>query len=149
MSAYLVTRETIDLLVRAAITYQNPGDRFSWYWLGSRYEMNDDRTNVGQLLLDENLRSLSARYPGEKWTDEPLYVEPKATGPLSITAGMIPTHVRPDPVVVLKCCACLEYQSCESDDWPETEAYAVLAAIKDAAIKALPGYEAAPWGIDG
>ena len=49
------------------------------------------------------------------------------------------------PLHILHMCSCLEYQSCESPDWRETLAYRLILAIKDAAIRALPGYDDAPW----
>jgi hypothetical protein len=51
-------------------------------------------------------------------------------------------------VHILKMCACLAYQSCETDDWDKTKAYELLQMIKDAAIRKLPGYEDAPWDYD-
>jgi hypothetical protein len=45
----------------------------------------------------------------------------------------------------LKMLDCLEYQSCESDDWETTQAYRLQQAMRRAAIRALPGYESAQW----
>ncbi len=52
-------------------------------------------------------------------------------------------HVRTllpiDPIQVFATLSCYEYQSCETEDWPESEAKIICDAIKDAAIRALPG----------
>lgn len=54
---------------------------------------------------------------------------------------------RLDAVTLIKQCHCLAYQSCELDSWDESEACAILEAIKNAAHRELPGYDDAPWGI--
>lgn len=51
-----------------------------------------------------------------------------------------------DPVIVLKAIACYEYQSCEHSEWKTSEAFTFCRSLE--AIRALPGYEEAPWGID-
>jgi hypothetical protein len=48
-------------------------------------------------------------------------------------------------VALLKLCDCLDYQSCETEDWKQTAAHELLELIRGAAICALPGYEKAPW----
>ena len=37
--------------------------------------------------------------------------------------------------------------SAETDNWKETEAYAIYDALKETAIRNLPGYEDARWEI--
>ena len=51
------------------------------------------------------------------------------------------------PVEIIKLCDCYDYQSCETRDWETTEAFAICAALRAAAIDSLPGYEDAPWGL--
>ena len=70
----------------------------------------------------------------------------------SFALGHVAPHCRPEfvfdfPVVILKLCANLDYQSCETPDWKTTKARALLEQIKDEAIRQLPGYEDAPWGL--
>ena len=43
---------------------------------------------------------------------------------------------------------CYEYQSCEHAGWPRSEARALCAALRHRLIGELPGYDAAPWGIE-
>ena len=50
-------------------------------------------------------------------------------------------------VQIVKACDCLAYQSDSWIDWPGSEAFRVLDAIRDAAIRALPGYDAAAWEL--
>lgn len=99
------------------------------------------------VLYAENVRSVLRRYPDD--------TEESAPGPINK-----PTHIRVTgrdvcaaafrlpAVSILKMCDCLEYQSCETDDWEQTPAYRLLNAIRKAAIHALPGYDAAPWDYD-
>lgn len=95
-------------------------------------------TRYAAMLLAENVRSVRRRYADDLGDYDEIQITPsEVLRPAAIT-----------PVVILKLCACLDYQSCESDDWQTTKAHALLQQIKDAAIRLLPGYEEAPWGID-
>lgn len=49
-------------------------------------------------------------------------------------------------VQVLKSCDCLEYQSCENDDYEKSIAAKIINSIRTHAIHALPGYDDAAWG---
>lgn len=55
--------------------------------------------------------------------------------------------VRLPMVDIIKACHCFDYQSCEIPDWDTAWAKQASAAIREIAIRLLPGYEAAPWGI--
>jgi hypothetical protein len=97
------------------------------------------------LLYQENIRSVQHRYPQDA-VDQlpgPIVKEPALTVSLSDVC-----NAKTDPVTVLKLCDCLEYQSCETDDWEETGAFELLERIRKAAIRSLPGYDDAPWGLD-
>lgn len=48
---------------------------------------------------------------------------------------------------ILKACDCFEYQSCEYAEWQQSMARKRIDAIRAEAIRQLPGYDAAPWGI--
>lgn len=49
-------------------------------------------------------------------------------------------------VQVIKDCHCLDYQSCEVRDWESTWAKSAIDAIERVAVRSLPGYEEAKWG---
>lgn len=130
MSAHLVSEKNIHALV-------NYGSRREYgsipkYWFGEWKEINPQ--SAGQILWNENNRSVNFRYDEQE--PDPVYT------------------FRPAPfqnytaVQIIKACDCLDYQSCETDDWKNTEAYAILHMIRERAIHALPGYEEAAWGID-
>ena len=89
------------------------------------------------LLLAENVRSVRYRYSDDIGDYEPVIV----------TDADISNAAQLDPVVILKLCANLDYQSCETPDWKTTQAHGLLEQIRDEAIRQLPGYEDAPWGL--
>jgi hypothetical protein len=101
-------------------------------------------TLYAEILFRENIRSVRARYPNDELTNLP--------GPVDLPSHIAVTHhderekaLQLGPVAVLKMCDGLEYQSCETKDWRSTVAYALLSAIRKSAVRALPGYEDAPW----
>ena len=179
MSAYLVDPETVDYLLAWALQHraqqdtalayrdvtvpsdapdlapyraaQSPcltdhksewGDRTTW-----RIGTSEDQT--GQLLFDQNLRSIEARYPDT--VDNPE----NAPGPCdqSRIRGYHYRPIRPTielrPAWVITCCNCWRYQSCETEDHENTAAWALVTAIRESAIAALVKVtdERAPWGI--
>lgn len=159
MSAFIVDRCHIRLLVRAAESLPERHASLSWVWGINRDAGTYERRaltpcgpggeegrctpeELGQLLWDENVASVSYRYGGES----------RDTLPGPVGEDYVYVHrgaslaPRPDPVRVLKACDCYEYQSCEHPGWSASEARAALEAIRSAAIHALPGYDAAPWG---
>jgi len=91
------------------------------------------------MLHQENVKSLAARYPGDFQNFGP---------PHEFSESDIMRAPRLSTVEVLKACACLEYQSCEHDGWKSSRALRFLESVRNAAIAALPGWDAAPWGID-
>ncbi len=127
MSAYLVHADTIDYLVTAARAWRLAADGYLPY---DARNLTD--TDLGQLLLTENNRSVNYRY--EETDEAPAYEH----RPVRYDAI--------DAVTVLKSVQCVNYQSCETDDWKTTAAYGVLKAIEQGAIAHLPGYRDAAWG---
>lgn len=128
MSAYVVDDKHIDAIVNFAIC-----SKASFYFHPARIDITrSNAQEIGQILIDENYRSVNYRY---RETDEPhSYQFTLARSPLA-------------PVAVLKAINCLDYQCCETDDWQQSRAWAILDGIRNAAIRALPGYDTASWGI--
>lgn len=154
MSAYLCDADTFDYLATAASVLQ-PASYAIAYGKPSMPDVTallsegvihsrdpriapSEPNAIAAILRHQNVRSIQARYPSD-WST----MLPDTPAPYTfrrVNRGLI------DPATVLKSCACLEYQSCESDDYRDTLAYAVLEGIRSAAIHALTGYEEAPWG---
>lgn len=63
---------------------------------------------------------------------------------------LVPGHeIAPVSIVeALKLADCIEYQSCDADDWYESDACAALDCIRRELIRYLPGYDAARWCIE-
>ena len=126
MSAFLCNAYHINALANWATTPR----RVDYYWNGKRHDANDARY-IANVLHNQNLRSVNARYGDDNDTEIAF------------------ERFAPDltPVQVIKAVNCLDYQSCETDDWPETEAYAICQAIIARAINHLPGYDNAEWEL--
>jgi len=141
MSAWVVSKKHIDLLVSAGLRY---GKEYALRWeipvlpsgcAGSRERTLEraSASSVGVMLWAENQKSVNHRY-NQKDIEPELY-EFKRYG------------VEIDPVVVLKSIRCYVYQSCEHAEWEQSEARAFCDALTLACLPKLPGYDAAPWGI--
>lgn len=150
MSAYMVSRETIDVLITAGLYGFATGDRheqhgMSWYsvdpitlrgfainGLGEIHRRLDSSTadQVGAMLWHENQLSVNFRYREDDI--EPVYTFCHHPG------------FRPTPVEALAALSCYDYQSCEHDGWPASEAFQFCEALKDKAIHSLPGRNDAP-----
>ena len=133
MSAFVVRKRHIDVLITAGIVFKRDGGLY-WYDATNQTRKLDYTTadEVGTMLLAENVKSVNHRY-GENEESEP-YAFTRVSG-------------TPDPIVVLKAIACYEYQSCEHDGWKRSDAHAFCDALQSVAIHALPGYGNAPWEI--
>jgi len=140
MSAFIVTDEHITAML-SSVTSRHPGDG-AYYRRSEQY--NDENgcqtiqhfgghtQYLGQILVDQNFRSVNCRY-GEEYEAEKFVNKP---------------NMRPrTPVEVIKLCDCYHYQSCETGDYYESEAWAIVNAIRERAIHNLPGYAEAEWTI--
>ena len=132
MSAFLVSRAHIDAMVSAAHALEPA--RF-------QRESLDD---LGAMLWRENMRSLEALYGGGA-PDEDA-VEGYAWS--RTTPGRYGVMALQEIVRVLKAIDCYEYQSCEHGDWRTSEAREFCRMLRNSLISRLPGYDAAPWGIE-
>lgn len=95
----------------------------------------DEMCRVAQILHDANLASFRSVYPREK-------VEGYRLTPADLSRKWD----RYDPVQVIKTCQYIAYQSDDPEEWRDSEARAILEAIKEKATMKLPGYNEAEWG---
>lgn len=183
MSAYVVDPKTIDLLLAWVKRHGTPGDPgLMWrnievpkdapdlerprelecdcledqqgiFGPFSTWRPGADINATGQLLLDQNVRSVTARYPDETPDTLPgpadlaRVHEYEYRHPLERACDL--ATGLPKEAWVIRACDCWRYQSCETADHEETAAWAVVDAIREDAINSLvdkvaPG---APWGI--
>ena len=132
MSTFTLSNEHISAML--SIMYPRyPGDTIYYYYHGEPHYVNGNIHAVGQLLLDENYRSVNYRYSENNPAPRFFYRTLRAY----------------TPVEIIKACDSYRYQSCETDDWEQTEAFAICEAIRERAIDSLPGYdEADTWSIN-
>lgn len=161
MSAFVVDKYHIDLIVRAAEHYGRQGmqgARMQWWqvdedgeFAGWRYlNANEDTreeyytlSQLGQILVSENVASVAGRYPDTNPDvgDLPGPCDAYYMGPYVYTdPGRVLT-----PGQVFKAIDCLDYQSCEHAGWRKSEAFAFLTALRHKVCAAVSDYEDAPW----
>lgn len=125
MSAFIVSTDTIDLIVSALARIQGAE-------LSSPLELQ----TIGADLWAENHRSVNFRYdektPTPAYTFEPVDLD----------------MIKDWQAVALKSLRCWQYQSCETGGFKDTTAYHVAQALMGllgASDKSV-AYNAAPWG---
>jgi hypothetical protein len=119
MSAYIVSHDTIDILVTFAID-----NRIS-------YRVEDitcicepsDATKLGKLLMRECERSVQYRYPRDSNAELPGTVGERASNYKFKRAECFREFMR-DHVDEY------DYQSCETDDYEQSVAYRIISSIK-------------------
>jgi hypothetical protein len=140
MSAYLLNDQTFGILAKFAI--DNDTTKY-----GELY--GSDLGTVEKVLSElvgANLKSLSTRYPDTK--ADPALDFAGVQKDIFLRRCNVEAsrdwHV--SPFEILKSCDCLDYQSCEFDEWTKSTAYKILASIRSSAYRKLDGYEGAQWG---
>lgn len=135
MSSYQVSDNHLNVLVHAlfefvdgaAVVY-DPDGKARYYEETDR----DSRSQVGQILRNENTWALSDRYG-----DDTL-----------IAYGYRRPATEYSPVQILKACDCYEYQAGASRTWDGSEARQILTQIRKGATQRLEGYDEADWEIE-
>ncbi len=145
MSAFTVTTVHVDAILTAGLAFCPEKNPLTWHYppptTAEPSTVGRERTltpaaagQVGAMLLAENTRSVNHRNDEDDW--EPVYL-------------FHPLPGTPDPLVVLKAIACLEYQSCEHDGWLDSEARVFCQALRRVTITKLPGYhDVDGWPIE-
>ena len=108
MSAYIVGNNTINAILGFA-------DEYDMRAMGVA-----NRNELGQILLDENYRSVNYRY------DE--YATPETYTYSRYTVKTFEA---------LQYLSCLEYQSCETPDWETTRAFRLCARLRANMVRRL------------
>ncbi|QRM32946.1 hypothetical protein [Microvirga sp. VF16] len=139
MSAFVVSAAHIDTIVSAAIDLELFAARTDHGTL--ERVCHETAIAFGKMLLAENVRSVVHRYRLTGSAEASDYTELVETYEFRyrpcIRAG-----------VAAKALDCFDYQSCETDTYETSLAYAFTCRMAKALNKHLNGYEAAPWGID-
>lgn len=119
MSAYLCNDEHFDALATWA-TRRPHFETFRYRFNGEWH--TPDAAKIATTLHAQNVRSVNHRY---KEHESPSYRYQSV--PLDCISA----------TDILMACDGLEYQSCETPDWEETEAFAILRAIRSRAIRVV------------
>lgn len=109
-----------------------------------RRARDTEDTEIGSVLVAEQLASVSHRYPDDSLDDLPGYI-PDVGKEYEHHNTMLSMN----PVFILHACNGYEYQSCEHPGWPKSEAFRIIEAIRSAAVSQLT--ETAPtmfWSLD-
>jgi hypothetical protein len=129
VSAWLVDKVHIDLIVGATEAGADP----------------EVATGVGRMLWLENLRSVAYRYPNDESGSRP--------GPIGLTDVDVANYTYTEQpyrltASQLKCALhCLNYQSCECNDYDESEAKAFIdRELPEVPTPPYGTEEAGPWG---
>ena len=132
MSAFQVSPAHINAMITAGVILGRRQGGLSWQWSNPTRlaKLAGDEDRIGQVLTDENARSVAYRY------NEPAE---------EITFSYSPFGPVPTPVETIKLCNCYRYQACETPDYEKSEAAAFVTMLRELAIACLPGYEDAPW----
>lgn len=132
MSAYIVNKETIDVIVQGF-------ERYGLRFCAEGYEeprsiiinKRDINNAIGQALLNQNFKSVNARYKEDSEPYDYNY-----------------TEVEMDEGMLLGCIECYEYQACETEDYFESLLHDSLLNLKIYMLKRFirqAGQEI-PWG---
>jgi len=152
MSAYMVDREHVIYLVKAAISKQlslYDGGSIQWFYNGEQQQLRvlesmDRLVDIGQMLWNENLKSINSRYPDT--IDNPQDIP----GPIDEDFIIQPTDFRRlnwiefKPSQVLASIRCYNYQACEHEGWSSSEAHAFINALKEKCISVIS--DKGKWG---
>lgn len=135
MSAFVVSDDHINVLLTWA--NKNMGNVIVYNGKeGEEVELSfsqvGDLQKMANILRSENIRSVNTRYNED-------------TTLADLPVGFTFYHYVASPVEIIKACQCYDYQACENEKYPSTDAHRIIEWIMDAAVSALPGYDKARW----
>jgi hypothetical protein len=176
MSAYVVDRDTIDLLVAAALTLPelrggHPEPEFIW-WVHSqqrRHRINRHgdhpagagprwytADSLGRMLWDENVRSVRYRYPDDQPHELPGPADAQWLAEYTASTADLRLAIRTGRIRladIVETVACYRYQSCEHPEWRNSVAAAFSDELEAEALRIYAGREEqqtgreARWGF--
>jgi len=139
MSAFMVDPEHINELVKWAKGSEQGNINFA-YNLFHKKQIDIDVSSMVNILAIGNINSMVARYGHEPKEYDHIIDECKRTIKRStdgVSVSLITDcglcSLSPEDIYSMACC--LDYQSCEVDNWIETDAYWLIRIIKDVAAR--------------
>ena len=153
MSAYLVPEKQIAVISKWYFTNTKLSDRHCYNPITNTSIKPKSSEELARVLATANILSINARYSedseGSQYIEDCM-IDAKIK---TIGGGMMIIHdsdMDIDAASVWNLCCNLVYQSCEVDDWVESDAYWLIRMIKDrAAEKGMNTHSAKmTWGWD-
>jgi hypothetical protein len=159
LSAFVVDKSHIDVIVELALCGPRPLDGLEWpafYWhesdpltgvVTTRELTPETCDQVGSMLTRECIVSVACHYPDLLWPELPGPVPNPDPDDYSFPLeSAVSGLARPTAVEGLKALDCYEYQSSGHAGWRDSSAQSFCEVLRDRLIRSLPGYEEAPWG---
>lgn len=149
MSAWIVSKAHVDAMVTAALELGNGfGEPLSIYLPDGPRHVKvtaDTADEIGQMLVDECVASVSHRYPDDDVDagELPGPVDTYYLRPYTFERTRTLTDAE-----IAKAVSCYAYQSCEHPEWEASAASRLCDAIQARLLARLPGYDQAPWGLE-
>ena len=142
MSAYLVEQEHIAELCKWTFSPQRHAH--CWNMVKRRPIMSDGETwhkipEAAKILAEANIASVKARYPDSPDMLIEDYVD------LVIDESKKRANLELDAADIYSMAVCLDYQSCEVDNWHETDAYGLIKAIQAEAGRVMASRSKIKW----
>ena len=148
MSAYMVDKGHVAYLVESIIfrdLSRWPDRREAWHQVAA--------TALGQLLWDENQRSINARYPSTvgNMDSAPGVYATEGYKPYAHPSPFLLEQLpAPEAVQILKAIDCYAYQCCETEDWESSVACAIIGSLREQTMPRVQDYhharKDAEWG---
>ena len=149
MSAYVSDKDVFIYLLQAAVdrTLISPNYPLRWYYDELWHQLDasrvHDAVHMAGVLLKENIKSVSHRYPDDRFKDLPGPKDPIQFKVVDFTTRYWKKF---RPLQVIQTINALRYQSCEHPGWQESEAYAFLRALEETVIAAMTASANLEWG---
>lgn len=139
MSAYLVSEKHIGLI--AAYAHKHELTQYGPCSKTGLYRIED----IAECLAQANIDSVDHRYPNQYIEDNveaKIYIKNAIDQAKAINPDVFPSGY------IAKQLDCLEYQSCEPDNWYQSNAFKIMTNIRAELVKKLSDYENASWGME-
>jgi hypothetical protein len=146
MSAWMLDSEQMNVILYFAGAGSGiPGNRHGGAWIelpsGWTHITDQNASEVGAILLDQNRKSVNYRYSEDEIEQVYVYRKPAARDRWGDVTWSL--------VDAAKALASYRYQSCETNDWEQTTAYRIATRIAEHYLSLMPGYEESDgWSID-
>jgi hypothetical protein len=131
VSAWIVSKKHIDYLVTAIVRAEL---------------MAETPDEIGRMLWKECIDSVAYRYAGSGWNNGTIACLP-GSGPEAAAWESYTWTETPELTAggLAKTVGCYSYQSCEHDEWPDSEACRVVTKLRESLGDV--GYDdSVPWG---